>query len=60
MKAMAIVTNSLSGGGAERAMNLLADNLDKFEDLDVMLIPINAGPPDLIQPSCEISEINRL
>jgi glycosyltransferase involved in cell wall biosynthesis len=60
MKAVAIVTNSLSGGGAERAMNLLADNLCKFEDLDVMLIPINAGPPDLIQPSCEISEINRL
>ncbi len=60
MKAVAIVTNSLSGGGAERAMNLLADNLVKFEDLDVMLIPINAGPPDLIQPSCEISEINRL
>lgn len=60
MKAVAIVTNSLSGGGAERAMNLLADNLGKIENLDVMLIPINAGPPDLIQPNCEISEINRL
>ena len=51
MKAVAIVTNSLSGGGAERAMNLLADNLGKFENFNVMLIPINAGPPDLIQPS---------
>lgn len=60
MKAVVIVTNSLSGGGAERAMNLLADNLDKFEDLDVTLIPINAGPADLIKPSCEILEINRL
>lgn len=60
MKTVAIVTNSLSGGGAERAMNLLADNLGKIEDLDVMLIPINAGPSDLIQPGCKISEINRL
>ena len=60
MKVVAIVTNSLSGGGAERAMNLLADNLDKFDDLDLVLIPINAGPPDLIQPSCEILEISRL
>jgi glycosyltransferase involved in cell wall biosynthesis len=60
MKAVAIVTNSLSGGGAERAMNLVADNLGKFEGLNVLLIPINAGPPDLVKPSCEISEIERL
>lgn len=60
MKVVAIVTNSLSGGGAERAMNLLANSLDKFEDLDLVLIPINAGPRDLIQPSCEIFEISRL
>lgn len=60
MKSIAIVTNSLSGGGAERAMNLLADNLGKIEELNVLLIPINAGPRDLVQPSCEISEIERV
>ena len=60
MKSVAIVTNSLSGGGAERAMNLLADNLGKIEELNVLLIPINAGSPDLVQPSCEISEIERV
>jgi glycosyltransferase involved in cell wall biosynthesis len=60
MESIAIVTNSLSGGGAERAMNLLADNLGKFEDLNVLLIPINAGPRDLVEPSCDITEINRV
>lgn len=60
MKSVAIVTNSLSGGGAERAMNLLADNLGKFEELNILLIPINAGPPDLVQPSCDISQIERI
>ncbi len=60
MKAVAIVTNSLSGGGAERAMNLLADNLGKFEEFKVLLIPINSGPRDLVEPSCDISEINRV
>lgn len=54
------MTNSLSGGGAERAMNLLADNLGKFEDLNVLLIPINTGPRDLVEPSCDITEINRV
>jgi len=60
MKSVAIVTNSLSGGGAERAMNILADNLGKFEELNVLLIPINAGPRDLVEPNCDISEIKRV
>ena len=60
MKSVAIVTNSLSGGGAERAMNLLAHNLGKYEELSVLLIPINAGPRDLVQPNCDISEIKRV
>jgi glycosyltransferase involved in cell wall biosynthesis len=60
MKAVAIVTNSLSGGGAERAMNLLAAELGKAPELSVLLIPINAGPRDLVEPGCEISEINRV
>ena len=60
MKAVAIVTNSLSGGGAERAMNLLANNLSNLPELDVLLIPINAGPRDLVEPNCEISEIGRI
>ena len=60
MTCIAIVTNSLSGGGAERAMNLLADNLSKFQDLNVLLIPINAGPRDLVEPHCDIHEIGRV
>ena len=60
MKSVAIVTNSLSGGGAERAMNLLADNLANFPEVNLLLIPINAGQCDLIQPKCQISEIYRV
>ncbi len=56
---VAIVTNSLTGGGAERAMNTLARELTKFSELLVLLIPINSGPKDLIDPNCQVIEINR-
>lgn len=39
---VAIVTNSLTGGGAERAMNLAANALHAA-GIQVLLIPINHG-----------------
>jgi glycosyltransferase involved in cell wall biosynthesis len=56
---VAIVTNSLTGGGAERAMNTLARELSKLPELQIVLIPINSGPKDLIHPNCRVIEINR-
>lgn len=56
---IAIITNSLTGGGAERAMNTLARELTKFPEFRVALIPINSGPLDLIDPNCEIFPVNR-
>jgi hypothetical protein len=53
-----IVTNSLSGGGAERSMNLVSNEL-MDQGLTVSLVPINAGSPDLINPICEIFPLNR-
>jgi len=44
------VTNSLTGGGAERAMNLAANELVKH-GWTVASVPINSGPPDFIQLS---------
>jgi glycosyltransferase involved in cell wall biosynthesis len=53
-----LVTNSLTGGGAERSMNLLSAELSK-RGWSVFLVPINAGPPDLVNPDCEILPLNR-
>jgi glycosyltransferase involved in cell wall biosynthesis len=56
---VAIITNSRTGGGAERAMNTLARELSKNPRLELVMIPINAGPDDLINPECHIFDINR-
>ena len=53
-----IVTNSLTGGGAERSMNLVANELSK-RGFTVSLIPINSGPSDRIIPECEVFELHR-
>lgn len=53
-----IVTNSLTGGGAERSMNLVANELSKRK-WQVALVPINSSSPDLIAPKCEVFEVNR-
>lgn len=45
---VAIVTNSLTGGGAERAMNLAANALHEA-GIEVLLIPINQGAQDLVK-----------
>ena len=42
-----LVTNSLSGGGAERAINLASNSLMNL-GLDVFLIPINQSSEDLV------------
>jgi glycosyltransferase involved in cell wall biosynthesis len=56
---IAIITNSLTGGGAERAMNTLARELTKYPAFKIVLIPINSGLPDLIDPECAIVSIDR-
>jgi len=53
-----IVTSSLTGGGAERSMNLLANELLR-RGWEVSLVPINSSQPDLIEPQCEVFPINR-
>jgi glycosyltransferase involved in cell wall biosynthesis len=52
------VTNSLSGGGAERATNILVNALSDLGD-HVSLVAINDGPRDLIEPSCQTFELKR-
>jgi glycosyltransferase involved in cell wall biosynthesis len=53
-----IVTNSLSGGGAERSMNLVANELVSRDWL-VSLVPINLSAPDEIVPNCEMFPLER-
>ena len=53
-----IVTNSLTGGGAERSMNLVANELTR-RGLTVALVPINAGPSDQVLPLCEVFPLAR-
>ncbi len=52
------VTNSPSGGGAERATNILANALHENK-LKVSLVTINHSEPDLVIPTCETFQINR-
>jgi len=52
------VTNSLSGGGAERATNILVNALSDLGN-QVSLVAINGGPRDLIEPSCQTFELKR-
>jgi glycosyltransferase involved in cell wall biosynthesis len=52
------VTNSLSGGGAERATNILVNALSDLEN-QISLVAINDGPRDLIEPSCQVFELKR-
>jgi glycosyltransferase involved in cell wall biosynthesis len=52
------VTNSLSGGGAERATNILVNTLFDSGN-QVSLVTINDGPSDLIKPKCQVFELKR-
>jgi len=53
-----IVVNSLTGGGAERAMNLLANELVSA-GCETTLLAINASPNDLVENKCEVIKLNR-
>ena len=52
------VTNSPSGGGAERATNILVNALHE-QNVKVSLTTINSSGPDLVIPTCETFQINR-
>ena len=52
------VTNSLSGGGAERATNILINALSDT-GTDVALVAVNDGPKDLVEPACDVFELKR-
>jgi len=52
------VTNSLTGGGAERATNVLVNTLIDA-GAQVSLVTVNYSAADLIIPSCEVFELNR-
>ena len=52
------VTNSPSGGGAERATNILVNALYENK-VNVSLTTINYSEPDLIIPTCETFHIDR-
>ena len=53
-----IVTNSLTGGGAERSMNLVCNELLR-RGWPVSLLAINSGESDLVIPTGEIFLLNR-
>ena len=52
------LTNSKSGGGAERSINLLANELFS-QGLKVSLICVNSGPKDIVENLCPTFTLNR-
>lgn len=52
------VSNSSSGGGAERAANLIVNSL-YLRGMSISLCTINEGPLDLFAPSCPTLRLNR-
>ena len=52
------LTNSLSGGGAERAINIAVNELSK-KGISVGLLVVNDGPQDLYAPKVPTFEIKR-
>lgn len=58
MQRVMIVTNSLTGGGAERSMNIVSNELTR-RGWSVALVPINSSEPDLVNPNCEIFALDR-
>lgn len=58
MKRVMIVTNSLTGGGAERSMNLASNELF-HRGWAVSLVPINSSTSDQVVPVCEVFPIER-
>jgi GalNAc-alpha-(1->4)-GalNAc-alpha-(1->3)-diNAcBac-PP-undecaprenol alpha-1,4-N-acetyl-D-galactosaminyltransferase len=58
MKRVMIVTNSLSGGGAERSMNLICNELSS-RGWVISLVPINSSSEDQVVPKCTVFALNR-
>lgn len=58
MQRIMIVTNSLTGGGAERSMNLVSNELTR-RGWPIALVPINSSDSDLITPICEVFPLHR-
>ena len=58
MKRILFVTNSLSGGGAERSINILANELYS-NGFNVGVIAINSSNSDLIHLNCNLFELDR-
>lgn len=52
------VTNSLTGGGAERSINLVINELF-HRGWSISLIPINLSESDQVVPECEVFPLNR-
>jgi glycosyltransferase involved in cell wall biosynthesis len=53
-----IVINSLSGGGAERSMNILASSL-LDHGISIQIVAVNKGKPDYFTPNCPIEILGR-
>ena len=51
MSSIALLTNSFSGGGAERSMNILANEFQK-NGLETSVIAVNSGPEDVVPREC--------
>jgi len=58
MSRVMIVTNSLTGGGAERSMNLISNELFA-RGWKISLVPINSSSNDKVIPLCEVFPLNR-
>ena len=58
MQRILVITNCLTGGGAERSMNLLVNELHS-RGIVVALMPINKGDQDLVKPDCPVFPLNR-
>lgn len=54
-----LVTNSLSGGGAERSMNLLGNLLLRM-NYEVNIIAINRSNEDYVKNDCQVYSLNRI
>lgn len=55
---ISIVTNSLGGGGAENAMNLLSNELNE-RGYSVTVVPINSGVKESIPIRSQVISLNR-
>jgi glycosyltransferase involved in cell wall biosynthesis len=59
VKNVMFVTNSLTGGGAERSMNMVCNELT-LRNWNVTLVPVNKSESDLIQLNSAVYPLNRV